>query len=341
MGHCCAPFSPSGDVARSPPETYPRSGEGGTGPWAFRRLDASPLQVRCAIAFSSRIDPLPVRLAAVLVVVVAGCAGNVDTTSGATNDPCPETIADGGIVDGIDLAAPDWLPDGFPIPENLSIRHINHDTESGNRLITGFVPGADPGVVLTTFRDGLGRDGFEMLLTADGFIPVFNVAFVALSEELGMLVTVDVTGEELPVTADGECPWREGILVGMRFEDADPDAARALYAGSFLTQGAATATVGDQGFAAEGECFVHDDTHSFIATSGGRISLVVGPADTGFGFATVDVPDEAGFALDVVPTSGVDPVFGVSPSGFFVDGMFIDANGDQDPMAGRVEATCG
>jgi hypothetical protein len=284
---------------------------------------------------------LSVRLVAVLVVVVAGCGGQVDSTSGATNDPCPETIADGGIVDGIDLAAPDWLPDGFPIPENLSIRHINHDSESGSRLITGFVPDGDQAVILTAFRDDLGGDGFEMLLTADGFIPVFNVAFVALSEELGLLVTVDVTGEELPVKANGDCQWREGILVGMRFEEADPDAARELYAGSLLTQGTASARVGDQDFAAEGECFVHDDTHSFIATSGARISLLVGPADSGFGFASADVPDGAGFALDVVPISGVDPVFGASPSGFFVDGMFIDANGDRAPMAGRVEATCG
>jgi hypothetical protein len=37
----------------------------------------------------------------------------------------------------------------------------------------------------------------------------------------------------------------------------------------------------------------------------------------------------------------VEPAFGASSSGFFVDGMFIDAVGDQDPLAGRVEVTCG
>jgi hypothetical protein len=340
MGHRCAPLVSPWPLRAESPESYPPKGESGVG-----SFDDSDRPVRFAITFSSTVEPPPrrirsTRLAAVLVVVVSGCGGNVDTTSGATDDPCPATVADGGIVDGVDLAAPDWLPEGFPIPASLSIRHINHDTESGGRLFTGFVPDGDPTVILTALRSDLGRDGFEMLLAADGFIPMFNVAFVALSEELGLLVMVDVTGEELPVRAEDGCRWRDGVLVGFRFEQVDPDAARSRYSESYLTQGSATATIGDQDFFGEGECFVHDGTHSFVATAGARITLHLRPAD-GFGFAGVTVPDEADFALDVVPVSGVEPAFGASSSGFFVDGMFIDAVGDQDPLAGRVEVTCG
>ncbi|MEX1208364.1 MAG: hypothetical protein WEE36_07130 [Acidimicrobiia bacterium] len=60
-----------------------------------------------------------------------------------------------------------------------------------------------------------------------------------------------------------------------------------------------------------------------------------------FGFASVDEVDEAGFALDVTPVSGVVPTFGATPDGFFAEGMFIDAFGDLGIVEGRVDANCG
>ncbi|MEX1208362.1 MAG: hypothetical protein WEE36_07120 [Acidimicrobiia bacterium] len=71
-----------------------------------------------------------------LTVLVAGCGSVADDP----DEPCPETFSEGGVTDGIDLPAPDWLPAAFPLPAGLSIRHINDATDSGTRVVTGFVP---------------------------------------------------------------------------------------------------------------------------------------------------------------------------------------------------------
>jgi hypothetical protein len=277
-----------------------------------------------------------VRAVALLTLVLHGCAGFLGNDS-----ECPETFSEGGVTDGIDLPAPDWLPTGFPLPEGLSIRHINDPPDSGTRVITGFAPGGDLPAIVTALRADVQDDGYEMLLVPDGFLPRGHVVFAALAVDLGLVVEADATPEELPVPdTDGECPPAAGILVGMRFTEMDPAAARALYAGSSLTLGTATATIGGQDFAATGECLIFDGAHSFGSPDDDvAIDLRVGPE--AFGFASVDVVSEAVFALDVAPVSGVEPTFGVTADGFFAEGMFIDAFGDLGIVAGRVDATCG
>ncbi|MEX1208363.1 MAG: hypothetical protein WEE36_07125 [Acidimicrobiia bacterium] len=117
---------------------------------------------------------------------------------------------------------------------------------------------------MTALRADVQNGGYEMLLVADGFIPRGHIIFAALAAHPGLVVEVDATPEELAVpNTDGECPMIAGILVGMRFTEMDPAAARALYAGSSLTLGTATATIGDNEFAATGECFIFDGAHSF------------------------------------------------------------------------------
>jgi len=271
----------------------------------------------------------------IVALVLAGCG----LFEGAANDSeCPETIAEGGVVDGIDLAAPEWLPAGLPLPEGMSIRHINETTDSGLRILTGFVADADPAAIATALGADFAGAGYEMLLVAEGFVSVSgNVAFVALIDDV--IVLVDVTHEELPVRVDGnECPPTEGTLVGMRFDQAPAAEARALYAESSLTLGTATAAIGDQVYMAEGECFIHDQAYVFGAPGPTGIGLHF---SAGLGYASVDVADVAAFGLDVTPVSGVEPEFGVTPGGFFVEGMFIDALGDLPLQPGRVEVTCG
>lgn len=270
----------------------------------------------------------------VLTVLVAGCGF-------LAGDPCPETFSADGVTDGLDLPAPDWLPTEFPLPDGLSIRHLNDATDSGTRVMTGFVPGGDLAAIVTALRNDVESDGYEMLLVADGFIPRGHIVFAALAVDLGLVVEADATPEELPVPdTDGACPPAAGILVGMRFTEMDPAAARALYAGSSLTLGTATATIGGQDFAATGECLIFDGAHSFGSPDDDiAIDLRVGPE--AFGFASVDVVFEAVFALDVAPVSGVEPTFGVTADGFFAEGMFIDAFGDLGIVEGRVDANCG
>jgi hypothetical protein len=280
---------------------------------------------------------------AVLAWVVAAACGS-NNTNRNEDEICPETVAEDGLVDGIDLDAPDWLPNDLPVPEGWSIRHANNQTDafSTTRVLTGFLPDGDAATIVDSLRAGFEEAGYEMLLAADGFVPIGNVAFVALGDDPGLVVMVDATTAELPAKADDDiCPWVDGILVGMRFDDVDPAAARASYAGSFLTVGTANATIAGQDFSGTGECFVHDGEFRFNATDGAGIALQVSEFEGEvLGFGSVDVEDEAVFPLDVTPVSGVDPVFGITDDGFFVEGMFVDAFGDLGIVAGRIEANC-
>jgi hypothetical protein len=271
---------------------------------------------------------------AAVAVVAAGC-GSV----AGDPDECPKTFSEGSVTDGIDLPEPAWLPAGFPLPDGLNIRHVNDANDSGTRVVSGFVPRGDLPAIVTAFWSDVHGGGYEMLLVADGFVPRGHSAFTALDAHSGVVIKVDATPEELAVRdADGECPMTAGILVGMRFTEMDAEEARVRYAGSSLTIGTATAAIGGQEFAAAGECLILDGAHSFGSLDDIVIGLQVGL--DGFGFASVDVVDEAVFALDVTPVSGVDRIFGVTADGFFAEGMFIDAFGDLGVVAGRVDATC-
>jgi hypothetical protein len=276
----------------------------------------------------------------VVMLVLAGCAspGTVDDSE------CPETVAEDGLLDGIDLDAPGWLPTDLPLPEGWSIRHVNSQTDafSSTRVLTGFLPNGGAASIVDSLRARFEEADYEILLAADGFVPVGNVAFVALDEEPGLVVMVDATTAELPARADdGTCPWVEGILVGIRLDEVDPAVAKASYVGSYLTTGSASATIGGQEFAGAGECFVHDGTFRFSATQGAGIAIEVSEFEGEvIGFGSVDVEEVAVFSLDVTPVSGVDPVLGFTDDGFFVEGMFVDAFGDLGIVAGRIDANC-
>ncbi|MCJ7725834.1 MAG: hypothetical protein MUP76_05535, partial [Acidimicrobiia bacterium] len=87
-----------------------------------------------------------------LAIAASGCG-----LLPSQQDACPDTVADpeGGTTDGIDLALPGWLPDGFPVPAGISVRHINDGTPSGTRLITGFVPAGESVAVIAAMTDAL------------------------------------------------------------------------------------------------------------------------------------------------------------------------------------------
>lgn len=158
------------------------------------------------------------------------------SSRGASDTSCPETYKEEGNVDGINLPPPDWLPTGFPLPRGISISHINNQLAGGEggRFLTGFIPGGDPGVVVSGFGKDLRAAGYEILFAAEGELPESTEAIVALHESLKIVVGIDVSKTELPVrVSDGECPWRPGLLVGMKFNRAaDAAAARVLYPAS-------------------------------------------------------------------------------------------------------------
>lgn len=281
----------------------------------------------------------------VSVFVAAICLSGVLTGCGPfapDETACPDTVSDpeGGIIDGIDLALPEWLPGGFPVPEGTSIRHISDDGPSGRRVITGFIPGGDGAAVVAAMGGDLRTAGYELLLAADGFLPVANVALAALDAEAGVIVWFDTAAEQLPVRVGDECPWQAGLLVEMQFEETSAVEARERFGGSSLTFGSARAAVGGREFAADGECLVLDGTYTFAAITGDQIGLQFDTAtQPASGWASVDVEGEVVFSLDA-DLSGVAPEFLVSPSGFSVDGMFVDGLGDRGIVRGHVDVTC-
>jgi len=280
-----------------------------------------------------------------LVLVAVICLSGVLTGCGlfaSDETACPDTVSDpeGGVVDGIDLALPGWLPAGVPVPEGTSLRHINDGASSRGRAMTGFIPGGDGAAVVAAMGGDLHTAGYELLLAADGFLPVANAALVALDAEAGVIVWFDTAAERLPVRVGDACPWQDGLLVGMQFEQTSAVEARARFDGSSLTFGSARAAVGGREFAADGECLVLDGTYTFAAITGDQIGLQFDTAtQPASGWASVDVEGEVVFSLDN-HLSGVTPGFLVSPSGFSVDGMFVDGLGDQGIVGGRVDVTC-
>ena len=272
-----------------------------------------------------------------LAGILTGCG-----LLGAGENACPDTVSDpeGGVTDGIDLAVPEWLPPGFPVPEGTSIRHINDGTPTGSLVMAGFIPGGDGASVVGRMRDALGESGYEVLLAADGFHPVANAALAALDPESGVVVWLDTAAQQAPVRADDKCPWQEGLLVGIQFEQTSVAAARERFAGSSLTFGSARAFVGDEEFTAEGECLVLDGVYTFSAITGAGIGLQF---DTTYqpspGGAGVNVEGEVVWNLDL-DRSGAVPEFGVSAYGFSMEGMFIDGLGDQGIVDGHIEVTC-
>lgn len=179
----------------------------------------------------------------------------------------------GGDCAGINLPSPDWLPTGFPLPSGISIRDINNQNAGGTRFPSGFIPGGDPGVVVAGFGKNLCTAGYEILFAAEGEIPEFTEAVVAVNESLKIVVGVDVSKTELPVrVSDGGCPWRPGLLVGMKFNKAaDAAAARALYPPRY--NGEARATPGGKEFLAKGQCSIQEGAHIFESTSRADIRL--------------------------------------------------------------------
>ena len=279
-------------------------------------------------------------LAAFFLFTLVG--GGCGLLPSSTSD-CPDTVEEGGLVDGIDLGAPDWLPVGLPLPDGLSLRHLNHGYLGEQDILTGFIPAGDPEAVLNGLRRDLVDAGYEELLVAKGFVPVANEAVVVLNEGLGILVTIGVADQEAPVrTSDDECPWVPGALVSLRIEQADADAARALYSRSSLTQGVARATMGSRDFAGQGECLVHGGTSTFSSTSGDLIVLSFEVSDSGtVGSAAVTVEGEAVFNLDAAELSQIQPMFQTSESGFAVEGVFVDGLGSSGLVEGSVVVDCG
>lgn len=105
------------------------------------------------------------------------------------------------MIDGINLPPPEWLPTEFPLPNGISIRHINNQLAGGEggRFLTGFIPGGDPGVVVAGFGKNLRAAGYEILFAAEGEVPEFTEAVVALHEGLKNVVGIDVSKTDLPV----------------------------------------------------------------------------------------------------------------------------------------------
>lgn len=292
-----------------------------------------------------RLTPTEGRAVRISVGVTVICLGGILTGCGllgAGENACPETVSDpeGGVTDGIDLALPEWLAPGFPVPEGTSIRHINNGTPAGRRVITGFIPGGDGAPVVERMSSDLRESGYELLLAADGFHPIANAALAALDPGTGVVVWFDTAAQQAPVRVDDECPWQDGLLVGIQFEQTTAAEARERFAGSSLTFGSARAVVGEKEFTAEGECLVLDGAYTFSAVTGAGIGLQF---DTTYrpppGWASVDVEGEVSWNLDL-DRSGVNPEFGVSASGFSIKGMFIDGLGDQGIVEGHIEATC-
>lgn len=281
------------------------------------------------------------RSTVILVIVLAAGVLTSCSVLGLDSNACPETVEDGGLVEGIDLPAPEWLPTGFPLPAGVSLRHLNHLYLGDADIVTGFIPDGDVEAIVAFMRTALAEAGYEKLLAAEGFVPVANDAFVTLSGgTTARLVSVGAVEQDAPVrVSEDECPRRPGVLLTLRLESVDAEAARARYENSSLTHGTAGAVIAGVDYVAKGECFIHDDTYTFSTTADGDlIGLQFDQSGArAVGHANVDVEGEAVFNLDAETSA---PTFLVTTSGFSVAGTFIDGLGDAGRVDGTVDVTC-
>lgn len=281
-------------------------------------------------------------IALVALAAVTGC-GRLAAPLGRDSDACPETIADAGVTDGIDLPVPSWVPAGFPLPDDLSLQHINDALPDGGRLLTGFVPGGDPSPVVATMRRELSARGHETLLAAEGFVPQGSDALVSLDGPGGTLVALGVAVSEAPVHQDdGACPIAPGVQVSLRFEPVDAAEARRLYAGSSLTQGDAVAEMGGDPFRSTGECLRHAGQHTFTPTGGDQVALQFERTEartTGTASAGSESTNAIYVLAEVTPVQ-TPPRFSTSAEGFSVQGRFLDAVGNRGLVDGSVTVRC-
>jgi hypothetical protein len=181
----------------------------------------------------------------------------------------------------------------------------------------------------------------QVLFDADDVLSPAYPAIVAIDKSSDILVRIDLAAEGLPIRDGERRPWGDGILVGVNFEEVEPDSARARYAQTSLTRGTARAVIGGLDVVVDGLCYTYDGAVSYGNPTRhfGVDTLVLVQFDLDFQ-ATIEVFDGALYILDVAPVSGVTPVFRVTPVGFAVDGMFYDGQGDEDPVEGGIEVTC-
>ncbi len=281
--------------------------------------------------------------ALVAAIFLAGCSGN-----SAAEDlvDCPPMSSQDGISSGLDLPVPSWLPGDAPLPEGLSIRHI--DAAGEVDTLTGVVAGGDADQIAAGLHDGLAGAGWE-ILSYPGFVPHSADAVVALHAELGWLVKVSVApGQfaEMPV-AGGDCVYEEAVQVQMLFTAADPAEERERYAGSSVSEGSAVAEVAGHRFESDGECVVHDGTWRFTPEADVTwVDLSITPEGEGqaevvAGNAMVhDGVDDLMYVLTSDVPPGADPEITITDSGFSVQAELNDVIGEAGFVPGTIAVTC-
>ncbi len=280
--------------------------------------------------------------ALLLALLLAGCGGG---SGGGDEDAfaCPAMESGDGIINGLDLPLPSWLPAGVTLPEGFSIRHIDEAGEVAT--VAGVAVGGDAAGVVATVHDGLVEGGYEILLHPD-FIPRSSDAVVALHPGLGWLVKLSVTPDHLAEVAigGGDCTYRDAVQAQRVMSPvADPAAERALWAGSSVSRGTGVAEVSGHRFESAGECFVHDGTWRFTPDPDVTwVDLSVTPAtDTAVGNAMVhDGTEDLMYVLTPDTPPGAVPDITVSDSGFSTSADLTDVIGEEGFVPGTIPVTC-
>lgn len=243
--------------------------------------------------------------------------GSVEVSMGDENN---------GAVMGEDLAPPDWLPPGFPLPDDYAIGRINWDGDV--RTISGVwdrdLPGARSDL-LSWFVS----EGYEVLEddTANG-----SLEMVAATDA-GAVVDVKTFAGQLEFT----------------FSNRDVSSERFRASPLIEGPGSATVSVAGENFTVEGECRVQVPTYSFsyFSKEGSRVTVEfdLSAFDPPSGSAFVAREDHDGLAAGVVARvpseSDVPTEYSHTDTGATISGLFVPQMGEGESFEGSVSIDCG
>ncbi|MEQ8718400.1 MAG: hypothetical protein RIE08_12390 [Acidimicrobiales bacterium] len=244
---------------------------------------------------------------------------------------------DGGVSFGFDdgegtmgenLDTPGWVPEGFPLPEGLSIQ-LAVD-EDGVQTILGRLDG-------DTAPDGY-RGAVLSWLDANGY-EVLDDITSGLGEGGFRLSAVDGAGRVIDLDAARGAFELQQSMRDVTFDRQDA-------AETVESSGVATVTFDGETQTAQGECRIQGADYSFEAfgeDGGPTVTLEVftlGDPTTGSGFVQFIGDEIRQYAVTLTSPAAADAVVSADQMSFGISGGWSNAL-DFSPVEGSVSVDCG
>jgi hypothetical protein len=251
----------------------------------------------------------------VLVLVLAACGASSDDTS---DQPSGEE-AGGELIVGGDLDLPSYFPSDFYVPAGLTIKSISESPSSEMISLSGTFESGDVAEIQADMVAGLQAAGYELLTDDDIAVFVRNGVGrvrVRTAEFLG----------ELTLSVDIDT-WTDEQL----------DELRSLFAEEVVVPGRATAEIGDETLAAEGECTLKGTSRSFFAEDVSITIQIDETRDPVYVYADMTMPDGRVFTIDAT----VDSAYASTPQQLTASGEMTEYyNEAAGTLPFAITATC-